>query len=332
MRKLAMICRPLLLCALVLAPAVQGPGAESAPAAPPAEDTNALEAVTRTCIQLQEQLHATQLAIERNRKEADLSATENAKVLADRLQTIERALATQRAHELEALQSANRIMLIVAGCFAAIGFVAVLLMAWFQWRTVSHLAELSAALPVARALTAPAPMAALGSGDGHVGGASALDLPNQRLLGALDRLEKRIGQLEQTARPPLQPAAPHGNGATPDSAAEPAAAEPSRAAALLREGQALLDNDDAEGAVARFEEALTLDPANAEALVKKGAALEKLRRLDEAVVCYDRAIAADSGMTIAWLHKGGLFNRMERFSEALECYEKALLTQEKRLA
>src|SRR5512136_2765907 len=104
------------------------------------------------------------------------------------------------------MQSANRIMLIVAGSFAAIGFVAVLLMAWFQWRTVNHLAELTASLPVARALNPPPAMAALGPGDASLGSGSALDLPNQNLLGALDRLEKRIGQLEQTARPPLQPA------------------------------------------------------------------------------------------------------------------------------
>ena len=114
------------------------------------------------------------------------------------------------------------------------------------------------------------------------------------------------------------------------SAAATAAAAPeaARITMLLGKGQSLLNLDQAEEALACFDQVLTLDPNHPEALVKKGAALERLRKLDEAIACYDRAIAADSSMTVAYLYKGGLFNRMERFGEALECYEKALHTQE----
>ncbi len=94
----------------------------------------------------------------------------------------------------------------------------------------------------------------------------------------------------------------------------------------------MLNMDNAEGALACFDEILALDANHTEALVKKGSALERLRKLNEAIECYDKAIAADASMTIAWLYKGGLFNRMERFSEALECYEQALRTQEKQAA
>ena len=109
-----------------------------------------------------------------------------------------------------------------------------------------------------------------------------------------------------------------------------AAPEAARITVLLGKGQSLLNLDQAEEAVACFDQVLALDANHPEALVKKGAALERLRKLDEAIACYDRAIAADGSLTVAYLYKGGLFNRMERFGEALECYEQALRTQEAR--
>jgi tetratricopeptide (TPR) repeat protein len=310
-------------CCLV-AFAEPGPG----PAIPArAEETNAPDV---SWLQVQEQLHDTQLALERNRLEAEAAATRNAEALGSRLQGIEQAVAAQRTQELEAMQSSNRAMLMVAGSFAALGVLAILLTAYFQWRTVSRLTELSAALPLGHPF---------GAGDTHALGLGTAQESNQRLLGSLDRLEQRILQLEQTGRLPLDDAShrepdgallPPGSGAAstnPESAAIPATA---RITLWLGKGQSLLNLDQPEQALACFEEALALDPNHAEALVKKGAALEVLRRLDEAVTSYDRAIAADSSLTVAYLYKGGLCNRMERFSEALECYEKALRTQEAR--
>jgi tetratricopeptide (TPR) repeat protein len=305
------------------------------------DETNAEETL-RSWLQVQEQLHATQLAIERNRQETDAAAARSAEALGNRLQGIEQALAAQRAQELEAMQSSNRVMLIVAGSFAGLGLVAMLLMAYFQWRTVSRLAEISATLPFGHALGAGAAMGALGAGDGLRPALGPAQESNQRLLGALDKLEQRILELEHTARPPLKdgapPAAqkallPQSSGTDAASTVTDAAAvtpESTRIAMLLGKGQSLLNLDQAEAALACFDELLALDPNHPEALVKKGAALERLRKLDEAVACYDRAIAADGSLTVAYLYKGGLFNRMERFNEALECYEKALRTQEAR--
>jgi tetratricopeptide (TPR) repeat protein len=301
-----------------------------------AKETNSLE--LRTYLQLQEQLHATQLAIERNRKEADYAAAQATEALAGRLQAIEQSLLTQRARELEAMQSSNKVMLVVAGAFAAMGFMAMLLMAYFQWRTVSRLAEISAALPGAgRALGAGRPIASLGPGDTQFIPVGRAEQSNLRMIDALERLEKRIHELEHTAHPPLQEAtvfnaepAPANSGPANGSPANgTAATEAARIRMLLGKGQSLLNLDQAEDALVCFDEALKLDSRNTEALVKKGAALERLRKLDEAIDCYDRAIAADDSMTIAYLYKGGLFNRMERFNEALECYEQALRTQEK---
>jgi tetratricopeptide (TPR) repeat protein len=335
--------RALLILALVTF-AAGGFGAE--PAAPPvvpgkADETNSQDTL-RAYLQIQEQLHATQLSIERSRKEADTAAAETAKVFSSRLQAIEQTLTFQRKQELEAMQSSNTVMLIVAGLFAVLGFLAMLFMAYFQWRTISRLAEISAALPVAHALGSGSPLPGLGVGDSPVVTVGPVERSSQHLLGALEQLEKRIHQLEHIPPPPLheggdlaQPAttpaaSPNGGPPAPAAADAVVAPEAARITMLLGKGQSLLNLDQPEEALACFDQVLTLEPNHAEALVKKGAALERLRKLDEAIVCYDRAIAADGSMTVAYLYKGGLFNRMERFSEALECYEKALHTQETR--
>jgi tetratricopeptide (TPR) repeat protein len=334
------------------------PAADGGAAASPTgrtDETNTQD-LLRSYLQVQEQLHATQLAIQRNREETDAGMARNAELLAGRLHDVEQALAAQRGHELElmqnsnsSMQSSNRVMLLVAGSFAAIGFFAMVLMALFQWRTINRLAELSAILPGLATFRPGSPVAMLEAGEAAPGAAVPAASPNPRLLGVIDRLEKRILELEQTARTPLkdgtaavgQPseaAVPangkvdhgsNGNGQAHEvSGAEPAGIGPrSRIASLLGQGQLLLDRDDAQGALACFEEALNLEADNAEALVKKGTALEKMQRLDAALGCYDQAIASNRSLTIAYLYKGGLCNRMERFDEALKCYEQALRTQ-----
>jgi tetratricopeptide (TPR) repeat protein len=286
-------------------------------------DTNAA-ATLRSYVQLQEQLHAAQLAIERNRLEAERAATRNVEIIAERLQTLENSLSAQRGRELEKLEGANRLMLIIGGACAAVGFLAMLLTAYLQWRAVGRLTEFSmlsqASFTLGRgALPAP----------GGEGGSVAADQASSRLFGALDRLEKRILELEHTAHVPLEEATVHTTTETASTSATALAPQNGRITVLIAKGQSLLSLDKIDEAVACFDEILALEPKHAETLVKKGEALERLRRADEAVLCYDAAITADASMTIAYLHKGGLFNRMERYEEALKCYEQALRTQEK---
>jgi tetratricopeptide (TPR) repeat protein len=320
-----------------LAPRVNAADAAIPTATPPEKRVEESNADTlRTYLQLQEQLHATQLALERNREEALEAAAKNSDLLGQRLQSIENSLATQRARELEAMQASNRVMLIVAGSFAGVGFAAMLLMVFFQWRAVGRLAEISAALPAMRAFPA------LGSGDGALAQLGHADQANMRLLGALDRLEKRILDLESTTRPTLKPALNNPSEASGEAVEmEPAegvkaappngstASDQGRLTLLLAKGQSFLSSEQPGEALTCFTEAVGINPKNTEALVKKGSALERLRRWDEAMACYDRALALDGSLTIAYLYKGGLFNRMEHFTEALQCYEKALHNQEK---
>lgn len=296
-------------------------------------ETNSQE--LRTYLQLQEQLHATRLAIESVGIEARQAAAQNAEELAGRLHALEQAVATQRAKELEAMQSSNRNMLYVAGAFASIGCIAMLMMGYYQWRTVNRLAELSVGIPAgAMALGGVRPIAAIGPGSTHELTTPPPMHSNPQLLETIRRLEERVHELEHSSPLPLTngSSSSEGNGVAheTDEPGSPAVAEVKSVSLLLGKGQSLLNLDKAEEALACFDEALALEPNNADALVKKGSALERLRKLNEAIDCYDRAIEADRSMTIAYLYKGGLFNRMERFGEALECYERALKTQEDR--
>lgn len=302
-----------------------------------AEDTNSQETL-RSYLQLQEQLHATQLAIERTRQETDAAAARNAETLAARLEAIEQSLAVQRARELEAMQSSNRVMLLVAGTFAAIGSLAMLLTALFQWRTIHRFAEVATALSATRPLAPLPSVAALGPGHAPLITEGAAEQSNLRLLGAIDRLEHRLDELEHAAHPSSTngSAGPSGSDAPPiESDGEPEPVAPahstpgSRLALLLGKGQSLLNLDQPEEALACFDQVLGIEANHAEALVRKGLALERLRKLNEAIECYDRAIAADGSLTIAYLYKAGLFNRQERFGEALACYDQALRTQAK---
>ena len=159
---------------------------------------------------------------------------------------------------------------------------------------------------------------------------ASVEQSNARLFNVVERLEKRILELEQATRAPL----------AETTVSPPVTDRMARrripsdrdecVASLLAEGQSLLNANEPEKALECFDQALALDPKHAETLIKKGGALEKLDRFEEAIACYDDAIAADGSMTIAYLHKGGLFNRMSRYEEALQCYEHALHTHEKK--
>lgn len=312
----------------------------TAGAATKGEETNSVDPL-RAYLQLQEQIHANELAIDRSQKQAEQAAERTAQALEERLRGIEQALNAQRTKELEVMQNANRVMVIVAGAFAGVGLLAMVVMAYFQWRTVNRLAEISTALPAARGLGAGTPLPALGPGEGPMVTVGPAEQSSQRLLGALEQLEKRLEQIEHAERPSLSNgngssnelslgmAAPNGHGA---ANGEGGSEEQERLKVLIGKGQSLLNLDNAEGALGCFQEVLAVAPQHTDALLKKGAALEKLRKFDEAIACYDQALAIDGSLAIAHLHKGGLLNRMERFDEALQCYERALRTQEKQVA
>lgn len=281
-------------------------------------------------LQIQEQLHTTQLLIESNQVAAAAEAQHNAAKMAARIQVLEQTVATQRAGEIEATQKAQRLTLILAGAFGVVGLAAVLFMAYFQWRAVTRLVELSTLHPSTLALEGRGASPMLSAGEvPDAPGRAAVAFSNARLFNVVERLEQRLLELEHLARAPLtETVSPPVDG---HNVAPPTSTDRDRnVASLLAEGQSLLNGNQPEKALECFEQALLLDPKSAEALIKRAGALEKLNRFEEAIAGYDDAIAADGSMTIAYLHKGGLFNRMSRYEEALQCYEHALHTHDQR--
>jgi tetratricopeptide (TPR) repeat protein len=328
------ICAAVALCSLLV---LTGRAANAADAS----DTNSNETL-RSYLQLQEQLHATQLALEHNRQESEALAARNAEAVAVRFKAIEEALTTQRITELEAMkgsmetlersmESNNRMLMTVAGTIASVGFLVLLLTAYLQWRSVNRLAEFTAMVQSARNALPPP-----GQAEAQLLGAGDVTQAGGRLSSALSQLEKRILELEHTTHEPVDTKAiaagvltgetAHPNGASSENGQH---GQTDHHSVLLAKGQSLLNMDKAAEALECFAEILQAEPDHAEALVKKGIALEELRQMDEALQCYDRAIAANGDLTIAYLQKGGLFNRLERYEEALQCYEQALHAQEK---
>jgi len=272
------------------------------------------DAVVNGYLQIQEQLHATRMAIEDGRLVAADDSKRNADAIAARLQSLEQTVADQRNTDADAARKTQQLTLLLAGAFGLAGLGIMVLMFYFQWRAFSQLAQISSQ-PHAPVLN--------GGTIQHLAapGRAAVETSNARLLDVVGRLEQRIHELENGSQP-LSEIAP----------AKPAEKPADKPADLFTEGQALLEANQPQKALELFEKFLASQPDHAEGMVKMAAALEKLGRDEEALAFYNRAIAADGTLVVAHLHKGGMLNRLRRYDEALNCYEQALLAQDKKAA
>lgn len=267
--------------------------------------------MTGNYLQIQEQLHAAQLAIEQNQEAALQASQSNALALAERLRALEQEVAQQRSSSADAarnygdtMRRTQQSILIMAGVFGVAGLGFMLLMVYFQWRAFAQLAQISGQQS-----------ALLANGDAvhqlAAPGRATVDASTQQLLEVVGRLERRINELESGQKMLPEITAP-------------------KASDLLAEGQKYLDANMPHKALECLDNLLSTEPARADAMVKRALALEKLGRDDEALAGYNRAIALDHSLVIAHLHKGGLLNRLRRYDEALNCYEQALVGQDKK--
>src|SRR5262249_30795641 len=230
--------------------------------------------------------------------------------------------ALERMHkdQMDAVRSSNRTILVVVGTFAGIGFLGLVFILYILVRVIGRFSELLMASPSrVPLLTAGSTVPALGEGAMLSARTGAAQQAVDRFQGAIDHLQRRIHEREQsfptaTPEPHAEPAGPSAS-AAPASAAALANIQPlvsetsvaaSRAAGLLGKGQALLNLDAAEQALQCFEEALNLEPENADVLVKRGMALEKMQDWEQALDSYNRALSTDPSMTVAYLYRGGL--------------------------
>ncbi|NQU10782.1 tetratricopeptide repeat protein [bacterium] len=273
-----------------------------------------------------DQQQVTLEAIEQSRLAAAAAAAaarQNAEETEVRLRRIEAALLRQHSQELTALQDSHRTVLVTLGVFAVLGLGGLLAVVFLVRRAGRRAGFAEAPTRSPLSVLAPRDAPALGNGNTALAAVATADQANAQFLGALERLERRIQEMEQAA--PLtgvsETASRHGRA----DAAPPT--RPARIGALLGKGQTLLNLQQAEQALACFDEALTVDNTVAEVHLKRGTALERLRRLDEAIASYDQAISLDDSLTAAYLSKANVCNRLERYGEALECYEHALGAQ-----
>jgi tetratricopeptide (TPR) repeat protein len=303
---------------------------------------------------------ATNLTVqtaEQLRREIDLGLARHSAAITSTLNALEPALAQLQARQLEAVQSLNRTVLIVAAIFGATSLLGLVGITSILVRALGRFSELAADGPAHRGhrLKAAAPEVSLAAPEFMPTPAGAADQASARFQSAIDQLQKRILELEHNLHEsrtndgggPIQGSAPLANSngvvldstaaalarvrprSTAASAGENAAGSASHGSVLIGKGQALLNLDAVEEALACFDEVLGFDPGNTEALVRKGLAFEKLQNWEQALDNYNRAIAADGSLTIAYLYKGGVCNRLQRHKEALESYEQALQTESK---
>lgn len=329
------------------------------PPIPPEELSQA--ELLKSYLQLREQLHATQLAIGISRAEAEAAARAQAAAIAEKLESIKASIEAERErHRSEVdrsnaererartetlranaererrqaeVERSNRNVLWAVGACGGLGLLALLLTPVFQWWTIKRLA--GATLPARLGPSASAGLLTETHGD-LAAADQSVAVSNQRLMSAIERMERRIADFETRWNTPV-PFAPTNptvsvglSRPTPGSGeSSPRVPEqPTRISVLLAKGQSLVDMGKTVEALGCYNEILKIDLNHPEALVKRGAALEKLKQDDEAIQCYDRAIKADRKMTLAYLHKGAVCNRLERYEEALKCYQQALLVEE----
>jgi tetratricopeptide (TPR) repeat protein len=318
------------------------PSADTPPAKSSNLDDLSQAELLKSYLQVRDQLHATQLAIANSRAETEANARAQATAISEKLEAIKSAMEAERQRtQVESLranaererqqmdaQRSNRTVLWVAVSFGAIGLLAMLFMPLVQLRTINRIAEVAnqtrPSLP---------PPAGLLTDETDTLPGPTVALSNQRLMTVIERMEKRIFELEHTTVTPLPAAATTVEVKTVNGTggASHVTAPTDQAAlitVLLGKGKFLMSTNKAKEAVACYDEILKLDPNHAEALVKKGAALERLKQDDAAIRCYDRAIQVNEKMTLAYLSKAGACNRLGRYDEAMECYERALQTEE----
>jgi tetratricopeptide (TPR) repeat protein len=258
---------------------------------------------------------------------------------------------SQQQAAIDSSQGTFRTLLLVAGCFATAMLLGILLAALVLARAMNHVSDVVvASLTHQRMLSvghSPAPLPAV---DNLEAAPAPVEQVTQRFLGAIEQLEKRVIELEQTTRTAAQQlAAGHpangGNGGPMEfsvsalhekqygslehhGGAESASTD--EAEGLLGKGLSLLNLEQFQEALVCFDRVIELSPKHAaDAYVRRGMVYERLQQTEAAIESYDKAIETDDTLTLAYLYKGAICNRLQRFREALECYESALRCEQK---
>lgn len=174
---------------------------------------------------LHDQLRATQAAIVNSRFDAEATARAQAAVIAEKIDAMNTTLAAERkarrsesdrfdyerGQQQQEINRGNRAVFWIASGFGLLGLLAMAGAAYFQWRAINRIADVVnpyAIPPAANYAMLPSPQ--------NSPSTQAVMLSTQRLMLTMERMEKRIKELEHTSAQPF-PATP----TPPASAAHP---------------------------------------------------------------------------------------------------------------
>ena len=90
---------------------------------------------------------------------------------------------------------------------------------------------------------------------------------------------------------------------------------------MIKEGVALHDEGDYDGAIARYEQVLKENPNDAQAHTKAGRAKLYFGRVPEALIHFEAAIKADPNYDRAYYEQGFIYLRQNKLPESQEAFE-----------
>jgi tetratricopeptide (TPR) repeat protein len=242
---------------------------------------------------------------------------------------LEQVLGRQFEREVDILQKMNRSTVVTFSALIGLGLMAFVSVSIVLWRALRRMAEPRwAQANVGLGSSEPVPALPGDQADEFAGMSAQLgDATLPASVQKLERLEKRILQLESEAAAAAGRRNPGKTGSEPSHAGsrrDNGKKESAEVKEWLDKGQALLKSGQTEEALEHFGRAIRAGSVGGEPHVWKGTALEELGRLDEALAAYNEAIAADPALNTAHLRKGGLCNRLGRLDEAFLSFERVL--------
>ena len=185
--------------------------------AAPAVNPNAPETLSQAELQeayrnLHEQLRATQAAIVNSRFDAEATARAQAAAIAEKIDAMNATLAAERkarqsdadrfdyerGQQQQEINRGNRAVIWIASGFGLLGLLAMAGAAYFQWRAINRIADVVNPYSIAPA----ANFARLPSLQNSPA-TQAVALSTQRLMSTMERMEKRIKELEHTSAQPF---------------------------------------------------------------------------------------------------------------------------------
>src|SRR5271170_5213427 len=176
----------LLFCALAFL-AIRVPAVDTNSAASPTNDL-----VTANLLQIQEELHTTQLAIQQNQQATADAAKNNAELLATQLQSLTQAVTAQRDSDVESNHKTLQWTLMVMGVFGLVCLVVMLVMVYLQSRAFTQLTHISSQQQAVLSNAGAGPQFA-------APGRAVVENSNARLLDAVGQLKDRLNKLENGA-------------------------------------------------------------------------------------------------------------------------------------